>query len=64
METLERLISAEEAGKRLGTSARTVRALVKSGELPGVMLGAEYRVDWVALQRWLDRQAAATEKPL
>jgi excisionase family DNA binding protein len=37
--TAERSLSAAEAGERIGLAAKTVRALVRQGKLPGFDLG-------------------------
>lgn len=44
------LIKVAEAGRRLDLTPETVRKLIRSGELPGMRLGGQLRVDWTALQ--------------
>ncbi|MPY92955.1 MAG: helix-turn-helix domain-containing protein [Acidimicrobiia bacterium] len=44
----------ERAAARLGVSARTVRRLVVSGELPTVRIGRSVRITEADLQRFID----------
>jgi excisionase family DNA binding protein len=51
------MLSPEQAGRRLGVSAETVRRWVTEGRLEGVRLGdaplARYRISADALERFL-----------
>jgi excisionase family DNA binding protein len=50
-DTTSRFATPDEAAKLLRISARTVRRLVRTHELPGVKIGGQYRVDVDALDR-------------
>jgi excisionase family DNA binding protein len=57
------LLTIREAAERLRVSEKTVRRLIRRGELPAVQLGskgASVRVDEAELERWLygDPEAA------
>lgn len=47
--TDHRLLSVEEAARRLGASWATVRALIETGQLRAVTIGKRYRVPASAL---------------
>jgi excisionase family DNA binding protein len=55
------LLSAEQAARRLGVSAETVRRWIATGQLEGVRLGdarlARYRTSPDAIERFLQRPA-------
>ena len=45
-----RYIKVAEAARRLDLTPETIRKRIKAGDLPGVRLGAQLRVDWTALE--------------
>ncbi len=55
--TISPLLTADQAARRLGVSAETVRRWIADGRLDGVRLGdgplARYRIDPDALERFL-----------
>jgi excisionase family DNA binding protein len=57
-----RWISPRECGERLGLHPQTVYQKFYAGELPGGRLGRCVRIDWPAVERQLERQAAESIK--
>ena len=53
------LLKPEEAGALLGVGRSKVYALIASGALPGVRVGASVRVPRAALEQWVTEQSAA-----
>lgn len=58
----KRLLDCEEVGERLQLSARTVRDMVREGELPGYRLRWGYRIDEKQLDRWLEGRTATNQR--
>jgi excisionase family DNA binding protein len=46
-------ISPQEASKRTGIGLNTLRAHLRSGSLPSVRVGRNYRIRIEVLERWL-----------
>lgn len=51
-----RLLTAAEVAGRLRVSTMTVYRLIRSGELPAVRVGRNYRVQAEDLETYLDEQ--------
>lgn len=51
------LLTLDEAGKQLGTSAKTVRRLIAGGHLRGTFVGVKVRVRPEDLEAYLDAAA-------
>lgn len=49
----QRVATPQEAAELLKVSDRKIRSMIRSGELPGFRLGAEYRVDLERLEEVL-----------
>ena len=49
----ERLLTVHQAAKMLGVSVYTVKRQLRAGELPGVKIGGQWRVQRVALEAQL-----------
>jgi excisionase family DNA binding protein len=48
------LLNVYGAAQRLAVSEKTIRCLIRAGELPAVKVGASLRLDPDELDRWLD----------
>ena len=48
-------MSLVDVSRRLEVSEKTVRRLVKSGDLPAMLIGQQYRIDSDDLQKFLER---------
>lgn len=51
---MERLLEVPEVGKLLGLSEKSVRDKARTGELPAVRVGREWRFMPSRLQSWLE----------
>ena len=49
-------LSVADVAGYLGVSAHVVTALLRSGEVPGIKFGREWRVARVDLESWLNRK--------
>ena len=47
------LLTVHEVAERLRSGEHTIRRLIKSGELPALRVGQQYRIDGNELERWL-----------
>lgn len=54
-------LSVADISDYMGVSAYVVTSMLRSGELPGVKMGREWRVATVDLEAWLNRQRGAEE---
>lgn len=52
----DRLLTAAEVADQLRVSTMTIYRLIRSGELPAVRVGRNYRVRVSDLERYLDAQ--------
>jgi excisionase family DNA binding protein len=59
------LLTVHETADRLRSSEHTIRRLIRSGELPALRVGQQYRIDGDELERWLfsDVSSHATRRP-
>ena len=48
------LLTTGEVAERLTVCPRTVRALIKSGNISAIRIGSEYRVDEADLNRFIE----------
>ena len=55
---LQAFLTTEEVLGYLKTTPRTIYRLIRSGELPAVRIGRQWRFRRVDLDRWVERQAA------
>lgn len=55
-----RLLTTKEVAEMCQVEASTVRSWIKAGALPALELGAEFRVERVALKRYLERRLTTT----
>jgi excisionase family DNA binding protein len=55
---LEAFLTTEEVLSYLKITPRTIYRLIRSGELPAVRIGRQWRFRRADLDRWLDRQRA------
>jgi excisionase family DNA binding protein len=66
---LEPLLDVKAVARLLGMHGNTIRKLVRSGQLPGVLIGRQWRFRPSQLAVWLDRKttslstSALTERP-
>ena len=58
-----RYIKVAEAARRLDLTPETIRKRIKAGDLPGVRLGAQLRVDWTRLEAQLIREGPTLWRP-
>jgi len=47
------LLNVYKAARRLSVSEKTIRRLIRSGELPALKVGNSLRIDPAELERWL-----------
>jgi excisionase family DNA binding protein len=47
------LLTVHEVAERLRSGEHTIRRLIRSGELPALRVGQQYRIDGDELERWL-----------
>lgn len=52
-------LTVPETAKYLGIGLNTTYALVKSGAIPALRLGRQFRVPRVALDEWMLKQACS-----
>lgn len=52
-------LSVSDICDYMGVSSYVVTSMLRSGELPGVKFGREWRVAKVDLEEWLNRRRAA-----
>lgn len=55
---LQAFLTTEEVLGYLKTTPRTIYRLIRSGELPAVRIGRQWRFRRADLDRWVERQAA------
>jgi len=55
------VVSTAEAAKRVGVSRQQIWRLVRSGRLPGIMVGRQYVIRLATLQRYLSWRQAERE---
>jgi excisionase family DNA binding protein len=51
-------LTTDEVLGYLNTTPRTIYRLIRTGELPAVRIGRQWRFRRVDLDRWIERQAA------
>ena len=54
---LQAFLTTEEVLGYLKTTPRTIYRLIRSGELPAVRIGLQWRFRRVDLDRWVERHA-------
>lgn len=59
-----RWITIEKAGEALSMKSETVRRLILSGEIYGVKIGKEWRVDLESIEALLESRRAAAKVAL
>ena len=57
------LLTVSEVANAMRVSNMTVYRLIKSGELPAVRVGKNYRLRETDLERFLDERSVRTEGP-
>ena len=57
------LLTVSEVANAMRVSNMTVYRLIKSGELPAVRVGKNYRLRDTDLERFLDERSVRTEGP-
>jgi len=55
------VVSTAEAARRVGVSRQQIWRLVRSGRLPGIMVGRQYVIRLATLQRYLSWRQAERE---
>jgi excisionase family DNA binding protein len=58
MREMEAFLTTEEVLSYLKITPRTIYRLIRSGELPAVRIGRQWRFRHADLDRWLERQRA------
>jgi excisionase family DNA binding protein len=58
MREMEAFLTTEEVLAYLKITPRTIYRLIRSGELPAVRIGRQWRFRRADLDRWLERQRA------
>jgi excisionase family DNA binding protein len=61
---MEAFLTTEEVLGYLKITPRTIYRLIRSGELPAVRIGRQWRFRRGDLDRWLERQRAFSGSPL
>ena len=56
------LLDAEQVGKRLGLTERTVRNLANRGEITGVIIANTWRFEESDVEAYIAKRRAATEE--
>ncbi len=51
-----RLLTLSEAAQLLHVSIRTLHRMIRSGDLPALKVGGQWRVRESALQRWVEHR--------
>jgi excisionase family DNA binding protein len=57
---MEAFLTTEEVLSYLKITPRTIYRLIRSGELPAVRIGRQWRFRRADLDRWLERQRAVS----
>jgi excisionase family DNA binding protein len=52
----ERLLSTREVARRFAVSTTTIRRLVAAGEIEGIRIGSQVRIEPVAIEEYVDRR--------
>ena len=50
----EKFLSTEEVAQKLCINIRSIRRLIRIGDLPGIFIGKSYRIPESELLRWMD----------
>jgi excisionase family DNA binding protein len=53
------LWTTEDVGGYLNVTPRTIYRLIRTGELPAIRIGHQWRIRQRDLDEWIDRQRAA-----
>ena len=64
MRDMEAFLTTEEVLSYLKITPRTIYRLIRSGELPAVRIGRQWRFRRTDLDRWVERQRAFTASPV
>jgi excisionase family DNA binding protein len=59
----ERLASVGDMAAKLSCSPETVRRMLRTGEIPGIKVGADWRVDPRAVELALSRNGTSGDGP-
>lgn len=51
--TMARILTAEQAAEKLQLTPKTIRKLLKEGQMPGRKVGREWRVLETDIERWV-----------
>jgi len=64
MREMEAFLTTEEVLSYLKITPRTIYRLIRTGELPAVRIGRQWRFRRADLDRWVERQRAFTTSPV
>lgn len=58
----EKLLTVEEVARRLATTEASVRRWLRNGELEGIQVGDQWRVEPAALERYIEERRNRPKK--